>query len=247
MDLESMEIYRLFYVDRNDFSNDEEYKLTSDPRLMTKVIRALNQFNSAKGQLFGIFGHEISLRTYLHSLFPSNQSQTDSIFDRTNPMPAIWVIYNNMKFVVLLLLTDDKTSKKEDNFMIVMQRLLQDICRSILICPSDAFFKNFSTDHSFQDKAFKTRTYHVIKNEHRDIPLPQKIKLDDKNNFKILLSEQCQNTLVSNTISTTYCLQKVVQGPNQSSTYSKFDQLKELLQTHLNANGNLTLRLVLDM
>ena len=53
---ERIDIHRLFYVDHNDSSNNDEYKIAGDSQNMSKVILALHQLNPDKEQLFGMFG-----------------------------------------------------------------------------------------------------------------------------------------------------------------------------------------------
>jgi hypothetical protein len=246
MDSEYIETHRLFYVNHEDSSNDGEYKIAGDCQNMSKIILALRQLDSDKQQLFGIFGEKIALEPYLHSLFPNNHHELMSMFTKVDLMPAIWTVYNSMKFVFLLISTHDEISEKENHFMTVMQRFLQDICRNILICPSDAFFSNFSINHSFHGKLRDTRTYRQVKKERIDIQPPQKLILDDKNIFKTLLIEQPRNVLITNSAPGTYCYQKIFQELNQSSTNNKFNELRKLLNIRLDITA-LSLRLILKL
>ena len=94
-----IETHRLFYVDYDDSSNNEVYNLVGDSQNMSKVILELSRLKPNRAQLFGIFGEIIALKFYLYSLFPNNHSQVQTIFDKFDPMPAIWTISNNIKFV----------------------------------------------------------------------------------------------------------------------------------------------------
>jgi hypothetical protein len=85
------------------------------------------------------------------------------MFAENDSMPAIWVVYNDMKFIFVLIPPHNAISKKGNYFTIVMQRFLQDICRNILICPSDAFFSNFSTEHCFHGSSYETVTIIQVK------------------------------------------------------------------------------------
>jgi hypothetical protein len=148
-------------------------------------------------------------------------------------MPAIWAVYNNMKFVFLLIPIHDASSEKGNYFMTIMQRFLQDICRNILICPSDESFSNFSTEHPFHGKSLETRTYRQVKIERIKPEMLQKVTLNDKNILKTLLNEQSGHILTTNNTPNTYCLQKILPKPTQSALDSRYNKLKQLLQTHL--------------
>ncbi|CAF0961776.1 unnamed protein product [Adineta steineri] len=244
MSSEHLEIHRLFYVDHNSSASDEEYKIVSDSQNMSKIIVTLHQLNPEQEQVFGIFGDKNSLETCLSSLFSNNHTDIKSIFMTQDSMPAIWVVYNTMKFVFLLVFTDDISLEKHNYFMSVMQRFLQDICQNIIICPSDTFFSDFSTQHSFHGKPHETRTYRQVKKEQDDISPPQKIKLDDKDIFKTLLTGQQRKILITNNTANIYCYEKLFQEPNQKSTTNRYDKLKESLAIVLNIN-TLTLRPIL--
>ncbi|CAF0961738.1 unnamed protein product [Adineta steineri] len=211
---------------------------------MSKIVMAVRQLNPEQEQVFGIFGDKNSLETCLCSLFSNNHTQIKSIFTELDLMPAIWVVYDTMKFVFVLVSTDDVTSEKHNYFMVVMQRFLQDLCQNIIICSSDAFFSDFSTQHSFHGKPHETRTYRQVKKEQHDIPPPQKMKLDDKDIFKTLLVEQHRKILITNNTPNIYCYEKLFQGPNQTLTTNRYDKLKESLATVLHIN-TLTLRPIL--
>ncbi|CAF5089843.1 unnamed protein product, partial [Rotaria sp. Silwood1] len=118
-----------------------------------------------------------------------------------------------------------------------MQRFLQDICHNIIICPSETFYVNFSTEHSFHGKPHGSRTYKLVKRELVNIQAPQKIKLDDKNIFKSLLDEQCRNVLITNSNSITYCVRKTFQETNLNTANNRFTKLNELLQAHFHINA----------
>ena len=130
--------------------------------------------------------------------------------------------------------------------MIVMQRFLQDICRNILICPSDVFFSNFSIEHSFHGKPHGTRTYRQVRKGPIDIQPPQRITLDDKNIFKTLLIEQPRSILITNNAPSTYCYQKTFQESNQNLTKNKFNKLKESLNIRVDITA-LSLRPILNL
>jgi hypothetical protein len=159
------------------------------------------------------------------------------MFTETDPMPVIWTIYNDMKFAFVLVPPYDTISEKENYFMIVMQRFLQDICRNIIICPSDVFFSNFSPEHSFHGKPHRAKRYQQKEWEQTDIQPPQKIKLDDESISKILFIGKCQNILMTNNTTNTYYFQKIFEEPSQSTINDKFDKLKESLQILIDINN----------
>jgi hypothetical protein len=127
------------------------------------------------------------------------------MFAENDSMPAIWVVYNDMKFIFVLIPPHNAISEKGNYFAIVMQRFLQDICRNSLICSSDAFFSNFSTEHCFHGSSYETVTIIQVKKEQTGIQTTQKVALNDQNILKSLLSEQHGHILPTNNTPNTYC------------------------------------------
>ncbi|CAF5049505.1 unnamed protein product [Rotaria sp. Silwood1] len=235
--LERTEVHRLFYVEDDNCSNDYECTMTGDFQNMPKIIEILRQLDPQKAQIFGIFGDNIDVEKFLHSLFPKSQSQIEPLFTNCDRMPSIWAIFNGINIAFLLISNQNITLEKGNYFTIVMQRFLQDICHNIIICPSETFYVNFSTEHSFHGRPHGSRTYKLVKRELVNIQVPQKIKIDDKNIFKSLLDEQCRNVLITNSNSITYCVRKTFQETNLNTANNRFTKLNELLQAHFHINA----------
>ncbi|CAF3832248.1 unnamed protein product [Rotaria magnacalcarata] len=243
---ESTEIHRLFYVEDDNFSNGDEYKMAIDYQNMPKIVENLRQLDVQKAKIFGIFGDDMDVTKFLYSLFPDGQNKIESLFSNCDRMPTIWTIFNNIDLVFLLICNQDLALEKGNYFTVVMQRFLQDICHNIIICPSETFFTNFSTEHSFHGKPHGSRTYKLVKKELVDIQTPKNIKLDDKNIFKLVLDESCQNVLSTNNSPTTYCVRKIVQETNQTTANNRFNELKELLQKYFDI-GTANLRTIFKL
>ncbi|CAF2088563.1 unnamed protein product [Rotaria magnacalcarata] len=243
---ESTEIHRLFYVEDDNFSNGDEYKMAIDYQNMPKIVENLRQLDVQKAKIFGIFGDDMDVTKFLYSLFPDGQNKIESLFSNCDRMPTIWTIFNNIDLVFLLICNQDLALEKGNYFTVVMQRFLQDICHNIIICPSETFFTNFSTEHSFHGKPHGSRTYKLVKKELVDIQTPKNIKLDDKNIFKLVLDESCQNALSTNNSPTTYCVRKIVQETNQTTANNRFNELKELLQKYFDI-GTANLRTIFKL
>ncbi|CAM4956782.1 unnamed protein product [Rotaria socialis] len=243
---ESTEIHRLFYVEDDKFSNGGEYRMAVDFQNMQNIIEPLRQLDLEKAKIFGIFGDNMDVTKFLYSLFPDGLHEIESLFTNCDQMPAMWTIFNRKMFVFLLLCNQDTALEKGNYFTVVMQRFLQDICQNVIICPSETFFTNFSTEHSFHGKPHGSRTYKLVKKELVDIQEPKNIKLHDKNIFKSVLDEQCQNVLITNNNPITYCVRKISQDANLNAENNKFNELSELLQKHFDI-GKANLRMILQL
>ncbi|CAF5015060.1 unnamed protein product, partial [Rotaria sp. Silwood1] len=244
--LESIKIHRLFYVEDNSGLNGDDYRMAGDFQNMQIIIEHLRQIDLQKTQIFGTFGDNAGAENYLYSVFPNSQSQIKSLFTNVEQIPTIWTIFNSLNLVFLLICNENITLEKNTYFTIVMQRFLQDVCQNIIICPSETFFVNFSTEHSFHGKPHGSRTYKIVKKELFNIQAPQNVNLDDKNILKSLLDEQCRNVLITNNSSITYCVRKTLQEANLISEDDRFTKLGELLKAHFDIS-TVNLRKILDL
>jgi hypothetical protein len=248
-DLERTQVYRLFYVENDRLSSDEIFKIAGDLQGISEASKALNRLDFARVELFGIYGDREALKTYLNSLFSEADLQIERCFDDQDPMPMIWIIHNDKKFVFSLISHDDQTtalSNKASYFTIVMQRFLQDICANILICPSESFFTNFSSEHSFHGRPHDQRTYRQVKTMLTDVQAAQQIKLEDRNNLKSLFGDRCRHVLTSDISPNTFCMHHKLEEDHRN-TMIKFQKLKESFQKKIINLDNLNLRFILDI
>jgi hypothetical protein len=246
---ERTQVHRLFYVENDRSCNDEIFKIAGDLEGISEASKALHQLDLHHVELFGIYGDREALKTYLNSLFPNADSQIQRCFDDQDPMPIIWIIHNSKKFVFSLISHDDQTtilSNKASYFTVVMQRFLQDICPKILICPSESFFTNFSSEHSFHGRPHGQRTYRQVKTTLIDVQAAQRIQLEDRDNLKLLFGDHCRHVLTSGISPNTFCMHHKLEEDNRSTT-NKFQNLKESFQKKIVNLDTLTLRSILDI
>ncbi|CAF3396268.1 unnamed protein product [Rotaria sp. Silwood2] len=247
--IQHTKVHRLFYVENYSSSSEEVFKIASDQRGIHETVKILHGLDLSQVELFGIYGEQNALETYLKSVFPRSDSQIEECFNGDgNHMPVVWTIYNDRRIVFSLISSDDPAGTQADKscyFTVVMQRFLQDISSNIFICPSNHFFTNFTDKHSFHGRVHRQRVYRQVKTILTEVQPAQRIQLEDRENVKSLFGDRCQHVFESDISPHTFCLHRTF-GEQDRNALKKFLNLKVNLQKRIDLD-NLNLRFILDV
>src|SRR5690348_16702562 len=113
-DIERIQVHRLFYVENDRSCNDEIFKIAGDLQGISETSKVLHRLDLPYVELFGIYGDREALKTYLNSSFPKADPQIERCFDDQDPMPMIWAIHNDKKFVFSLISPDNQNTRLSD-------------------------------------------------------------------------------------------------------------------------------------